>query len=300
MTAAPTPPEMKDAVLAVVANDHEWTARSLESILVPEGYRVLRAGTGYEAVRLIRDTSPDLIILDLQMPDIGGPDVCRALQEGPGFDPTVPILVTTAGTAGRATRLEAFQAGAWDFFYQPIDRDTLMAKLKVYLKARLATRNLKRGVLVNDRTGLYNAGGLSRRGAEIASEARRRGEPVACVVLRTTPAAEDEPLTEIEADVVDGQVATVLHQQGRRADAAGHLGPWEFGVVAPRLREGGVQSMVSRFDSTLQQLGPNVRLRAGFCVAEGDEVVPTDVLDMLTRAGHAAREASPAQPVRAL
>ena len=58
--------------LALIANDHEWSIRSLESILAPHGYGILRAFTGKQAFELACDTAPDLIILDAQFSDIPG------------------------------------------------------------------------------------------------------------------------------------------------------------------------------------------------------------------------------------
>ena len=61
---APVPP------LVLIANDQEWSARSLESILGPNGYSVIRAYTGQQALDRARTAHPDLIILDAQMPDM--------------------------------------------------------------------------------------------------------------------------------------------------------------------------------------------------------------------------------------
>ena len=67
----------------LIANDQEWTARSLESILAAEGYEVIKAFTGAQACERALDARPDLIILDTQLPDISGPDVCRRLRSHP-------------------------------------------------------------------------------------------------------------------------------------------------------------------------------------------------------------------------
>ena len=73
------------APLVLIANDQEWSARSLESILGPHGYSVVRAYTGQQALERARTSLPDLIILDAQMPDMHGFDVCRSLRSDPRF-----------------------------------------------------------------------------------------------------------------------------------------------------------------------------------------------------------------------
>ncbi|HSB52986.1 MAG TPA: response regulator, partial [Gemmatimonadales bacterium] len=117
------------APLVLIANDQEWSARSLESILGPHGYSVVRAYTGQQALERARTALPDLIILDAQMPDMHGFDVCRTLRGDPRFGTTTPIVITTSGPSGRTQRLEAYRAGAWEFLGQPLDGEALLLKL---------------------------------------------------------------------------------------------------------------------------------------------------------------------------
>ncbi len=299
--------------LILVANDHEWSARSLESILLPEGYAVVRAKSGSEAVEAISRTAPDLVLLDLQMPDISGIDVCRLVREGGRFDPTVPVLITTAGTGGREARLEALEAGAWDFLYQPIDRDILLAKLRVYMSARLAARELRRAQMVDASSGLYTVDGLVRRGEEMIADAKRHGHAVAWVVLRPFVTEGGKATRNPDPAPLEGSMARLLQTSARRADAAGHLGDLEFALVAPRTESEGVHRLVTRLDTAFQELQlqaatcrgedgaqrGEVRIGAGYCVAEPPKGDQIDCLQFLARAGAAARETDAATPVRA-
>ena len=58
--------------VVLIANDQEWSARSIESILSPNGFRVVRAYTGHQALERAFETNPHVIILDAQMPDMHG------------------------------------------------------------------------------------------------------------------------------------------------------------------------------------------------------------------------------------
>jgi CheY-like chemotaxis protein len=169
--------------LVLIANDQEWSARSLESILVPNGYTVIRAYTGQQALERALSARPDLIILDAQMPDVHGIEVCRLLREDPRFSATVPILITTAGPSGRVQRLDAYRAGAWEFLGQPLDGESLLLKLGTYLAAKRDADRTRDESLLDHDTGLYNMRGLSRRAREIGSEVYRRRQPLACLVL---------------------------------------------------------------------------------------------------------------------
>jgi PleD family two-component response regulator len=178
--------------LVLIANDQEWSARSLESILAPNGYAVLRAYTGIQALERARTARPDLVILDAQMPDVHGVDVCRELRSDPRFSATTPIIITTAGPSGRTQRLEAYRAGAWEFLGQPLDGEALLLKLETFLKSKLEVDRIRDENLLDHPSGLYNMRGLSRRAREIGSEAVRLRQALACVVLAPEPGSEPE------------------------------------------------------------------------------------------------------------
>lgn len=124
----------------LIANDQEWTARSLESVLAPHGYVILRAFTGQQALDRARSGLPALILLDAQLPDIHGFEVCRTLRADPAVGPGVPIIITTAGSSGRQQRLAAIRAGAWEFLGQPLDGELVLAKVETYVAAAGALR----------------------------------------------------------------------------------------------------------------------------------------------------------------
>lgn len=126
----------------LVANDQEWTLRTLETVLSAEGYRVVRAYTGRQALEAAVAHSPDLAILDLQLPDVSGVEVCRELRRRPESGPGMPVIVTTAAANPRRRQAEVFAAGAWDFFGQPLDGDLLLAKVRTFLAARAEWKRL--------------------------------------------------------------------------------------------------------------------------------------------------------------
>src|SRR5215210_1443613 len=178
--------------LVLVATDQEWSARSLESILGPNGYAVIRAYTGQQALERARTSQPDIIILDAQMPDIHGFEVCRALRSDPRFSTTTPIVITTSGPSGRTQRLEAYRSGAWEFLGQPLDGEALLLKLATFLQCKLEVDSLREESLLDPGTGLYNMRGLARRAREIGADAFRRRDALACVVFSPESEAEGE------------------------------------------------------------------------------------------------------------
>jgi PleD family two-component response regulator len=287
---------MTDRVLAtrpplvLIANDQEWSARSLESILAPNGYAVLRAYTGQQALERARSARPDLVILDAQMPDLHGVEVCRLLRRDPLFSATTPIFITTAGPSGRTQRLEAYRAGAWEFLGQPLDGESLLLKLTTYLAAKVEADRLREESLVDQVSGLYNMRGLSRRAREIGSEVYRRRQALACVVFAPTPGMNGNG---DGGGALAERLGRLLREQGRSSDAIGRLGDAEYAVIAPNTEVASVGLLLSRLENALERdpTGEErLKLVAGCCAVPDFAVSPVDAVEMLLRATSALRQ----------
>ena len=298
--------------LVLIANDQEWSARSLESILSPNGFTVLRAYTGQQALQRARTAQPDLVILDAQMPDMHGTEVCRTLREDPRFSPAVPIIITTAGPSGRAQRLEAYRSGAWEFLGQPLDGEALLLKLQTFLKPKQEVDRILDENLLDNYTGLYNMRGLSRRAREIGSEAYRRHHSLACVVFSPDVdlGGDAEPGAQELSRRVAERVGEVVRGAGRVSDATGRVGPAEFAVIAPATSSQGAERLVQRLGASMDAAAPvefngvqrRLGLRAGYCAVSDYSQSEIDAIEMLLRATTALRyvRANPtAGPVRA-
>jgi len=274
----------------LIANDQEWSARSLESLLVAEGYGIARAFTAAQAIKQAETVAPDVIILDRQMPDLDGSEVCRRLRQDPRIGAITPIIITTAGQAGRAQRAEAFEAGAWDFFGQPIDPEILLFKIRTFLAARKALESGGTEPLLDPLTGLYTRKGLDRRAREIIAEARRHNQPVACVVFSAM-----DPGLEAAVDRVDNlarRVAEFFRESGRAADAVGRLSHLEFGIIAPDTSAEGAARLMERLEQAMSDGKAEAQVRASYYVPDTLEDLQNEPEELIARAG-AALKVSP-------
>ncbi|QXT40959.1 diguanylate cyclase [Gymnodinialimonas ceratoperidinii] len=104
-------------------------------------YTVEQAENGTDALRLARETKPDLILLDLMMPDMSGLEVCRALKAEPETA-DIPIVLITA-LCDRAAKMEGLEAGADDFLCKPVEEVTLLARVRSLLRASDSVRELR-------------------------------------------------------------------------------------------------------------------------------------------------------------
>jgi diguanylate cyclase (GGDEF)-like protein len=290
--------EKAPAPLVLIANDQEWSARSLESILGPSGYSVVRAYTGQQALERARTAQPDLIILDAQMPDVHGFEICRLLRSDPRFSSTTPIIITTSGPSGRTQRLEAYRAGAWEFLGQPIDGEALLLKLGTFLQSKLEVDGLREESLLDPGTGLYNMRGLSHRAHEIGADAFRRRDPLTCVVFSPEPeAAGTGEVADEESQRIAEQVGQLFKRVGRASDVIGRLGQSEFAVIAPATTSDGALRLIQRLGGSIEA-SPipvrggerNLKVRAGYCAVPDFAESPVDAVELLLRATTALRD----------
>ena len=109
----------------LIADDDAQILRALRILLTARGYEVLTARTGAEALSVAVDHHPDLVMLDLGMPQLDGIEVIEGLR---GWT-SVPILVVS-GRTGSADKVDALDAGADDYVPKPFSMDELLARLR--------------------------------------------------------------------------------------------------------------------------------------------------------------------------
>jgi len=223
----------------------------VETILVAAGYRVVRTFTAAETLDVARRRLPDAFILDHQLPDFSGLELCRQIREDLRFGASTPVIITTAGPSGRTQRLAAYEAGAWEFYGQPLDGQALLHKVRAYLAARREVIRVTMAGLLDPETMLYSRLGLTRRTAELAADAQRRGEGIACVAMTVGDVPADRELTQ--------RVGELLTRTARTADAKGRLGPNSFAVVGTT-DAAGAGTLARRLEQAIIEVHPTLRM----------------------------------------
>ncbi len=113
----------------LVVEDEAKIADLLASYLLKSGYQVSLAPTGQKALELARQERPDLVLLDLMLPDMDGMDVCRQLRR----DSTVPVIMVTARD-DETDRVVGLELGADDYIIKPFSPREVVARVKAVLR----------------------------------------------------------------------------------------------------------------------------------------------------------------------
>jgi DNA-binding response OmpR family regulator len=135
-----------DRPVVLVAEDDDDIRSLLVFGLWREGYRVVEAGDGLEALRAVTAERPALVILDIAMPRLDGLAVCRILQSKGAEAP--PVIFLTAAAHPRQ-RVEGLDLGAVDYVTKPFDQTELMARVRAALRTTEKLRELERDIVVS-------------------------------------------------------------------------------------------------------------------------------------------------------
>jgi CheY-like chemotaxis protein len=120
----------------LVADDSAGDRSAARAILEGAGYRVLEARDGNEALEVVRDGAPDLVLLDVVMPKIGGLETCRILKAQSQGEYLPVLMVSTRSSV--AARVDGLRSGADDYLGKPYDAAELAARVEVLLRTRAA------------------------------------------------------------------------------------------------------------------------------------------------------------------
>jgi two-component sensor histidine kinase len=140
-------PETPEIILN--CNDNEAGRYATTRILHRAGFRVIEVGTGGEALRVARQDLPPLVILDINLPDMSGVDVCRQLKADPATASTM-VLQMSATNIAVVDRVKSLAAGADSFLVEPVEPEELEAVSRALLRLHRSEAALRRALAERD------------------------------------------------------------------------------------------------------------------------------------------------------
>ena len=225
--------------LILVVDDNPDNLEIISTRLRFRGYDVVTADRGDVAIAQVRETSPDLILLDIMMPDMDGYEVARRVRQEEEI-PYIPIIVVTArdSTEDKVTGLDA---GADDYLTKPINFPELEARVRSMLRIKRLqdqleekNRELEQLSISDGLTGLFNHRHMHELLQEEFERSGRTGEPLSVIMFDLDRFKQvNDTYGHQAGDAVLKELADILRETAREIDKLGRYGGEEFMVILP-------------------------------------------------------------------
>lgn len=208
--------------------------------------RLRFATNGEQALRLVREAPPDLILLDGELPDINGFEICRQLKADPELANIPVIFVTAHGDA--AHELQGLEVGAVDFIAKPISEPVLVARVKAQLRIKGLADELRNVAHTDPLTELSNRRSFDLALGQEWKRARRAGEPISLLLIDVDHfKAYNDHLGHPAGDACLRDVGQILKGSALRpGDRVARYGGEEFVMLLPNTPRDGAERVARR------------------------------------------------------
>ncbi len=201
-------------------------------LLAKEGLETLSASSGPQGLRLAETISPDLVLLDLEMPEMSGFDVCRALK-AQAATCMVPVIFLT-GSDNSGDKVRGLDLGAVDYVTKPFDAFELRARVRAALRTKHLQDLLVQHAHIDPLTELWNRRALIERLAQEWARLQRYGGALVLVMADVDHFKRiNDTFGHPAGDQLLRAVAQTLASQCRQSDLAARYGGEEFAVLMP-------------------------------------------------------------------
>ena len=147
-------PEIPKPSRVLVIDDSEPIHKLIVARLRPEGLEVMKELDGVRGIERAIEEQPDLILLDVELPDLDGFEVCRRIKEHPDTR-DIPIIFLT-GTTSTDSKVRGLDLGAVDYVTKPFDQVELRARVRAALRTKRLQDILEQQSFLDGLTGLWN------------------------------------------------------------------------------------------------------------------------------------------------
>jgi diguanylate cyclase (GGDEF)-like protein len=247
-------------ITVLLVEDSAAIRALVRRMLVAGGHRVIDVAAGAAALAACREQQPDVMLLDVEMPEMSGWEVLAAMKADPDLR-DVPVVFLT-GRSDTADMVDGLRLGAHDYLRKPCEPTELLARVQAAARVKrlqdeLRQRNeeLDRMSRTDSLTGLRNRRHVEEYLARLVSLARRNIEPMAVLIIDIDHFKSVNDRHGHEAgDAVLREVADRMAQNIRLEDMLGRWGGEEFLVVLPNTAAQGAAEVAERLRRAVADL----------------------------------------------
>ncbi|MCX6354154.1 MAG: diguanylate cyclase [Candidatus Aureabacteria bacterium] len=232
----------------LIVDDDESLRTLLKARIKSEGYEVFTAAGGREALRIIRGRKPDLVLLDIMMPDMDGQEVLKRMKEK-GQDGFIPVIFLTA----RDATVQCLELGAADYIQKPFNSEELLARIRAQIRVKELQDELTTLSNTDFLTNCYNRRyALRILEAEIHRSKRYR-IPMSCAMLDLDGFKNlNDTYGHDIGDRALQWIAELLKKNVRDIDSVCRYGGDEFLVLLPHTTLEGAVALCERLCTVIK------------------------------------------------
>ena len=243
--------ESSEAVLIVEPDDA--IVKQLYRMLTTKGYSVRRAKSAEECMTQLESDEVDLVLIETDLPDRPGVDLCRAIRSDPRRD-DIPIMFMTSDAMSDVDLADGFEAGACDFIAKPLGKTDVLARVGSRLREKQARDRYRDLARVDRFTGLTNRQSLEEQLTQMVSLARRRRRAIGLIIAELDHFKE---CTDAHGRGFGDQAlrafSGVLREGCRNEDIAARFSGHGFALALPETALDGAEKVADRLRTLWEQ-----------------------------------------------
>lgn len=216
----------------LIIDDNNENLKVAARILKNDDLQIIVSNNAKKGIQIAKEIKPDLILLDIQMPEMDGYEVCRTLKEDESVM-DIPVIFMTASTDERSIK-EAYRSGGVDYIVKPVRKYELISRVQTHLKLSQVIKALELAAVTDGLTGLFNHNRIFEILDHEIKRSVRYKEPF-CILMADIDkfkSANDTYGHHFGDDVLVS-VSKCLRETVRETDYVGRYGGEEFLIIMP-------------------------------------------------------------------
>lgn len=242
---------LKDCNILIV--DDQTSSRLIMTTLLEPLFICHTMDSATKAIEFCRETPPDLVLMDVYMPDMDGHEACILLANDP-LTEDIPVVFVTASISDEEQE-KCWNAGGADFVQKPINATTLINRVKFHVTHKLKTDLLEQLIYTDRLTGCYNRHYLEEHLPQMIRDADREGQALSVAIFDADLFKQfNDRYGHIKGDSCLWKIAKSLNESLLRPrDKLIRVGGEEFLILLPQTDESGAQTVCERILHTISQ-----------------------------------------------
>ncbi|MGK7909672.1 MAG: diguanylate cyclase [Synechococcus sp.] len=231
----------------LIVDDNSANLRLLGTLLDREGYSVRPVATATQALQLLETVHPDLVLLDIHMPELDGYEVCKRIKQTPATA-NIPVIFISSADAIE-DKIKGFEAGGIDYITKPFEEREVLMRVRNHLQLHFLQQELQAKItdlerayatihelsIRDDLTKLYNRRHFNEQAQQLLSISQRYGQSISFAICDVDRFKQvNDTFSHAIGDKVLQKIAQLIQKNLRSADLLARYGGEEFVIAFPQ------------------------------------------------------------------